>query len=124
MLAVVLSLVATSSRADSPARARAEAAIADGALGTIGHVVASETQNRSRESKTTRAGLAIGSGEATASSTTTSGQGEARASAVARSISLFDDLVTAFDEHAPHATSHDGDVRYEGKVEGLRIAGA
>jgi murein DD-endopeptidase MepM/ murein hydrolase activator NlpD len=122
VLAVVLALVATSSRADSPARARAEAAIADGVLGTIGHVLASGAQDRSRESQTTRAGLAIDSGEASASSTTASGQGEARASAVARSISLFDGLVTAYGVRRT-ATSHDGDVRYDGKVEGLRIAG-
>jgi murein DD-endopeptidase MepM/ murein hydrolase activator NlpD len=122
VLAVVLALVATSSRADSPARARAEAAIADGALGTIGHVVASGVQDRSRASQTIRAGLAIDSGEASASSTTASGQGEAQASAVARSISLFGGLVTAYGVRRA-ATSTDGDVRYDGKVEGLQIAG-
>src|SRR5262249_53984963 len=118
VLAAVLALVATSSRADSPARARAEAAIADGALGQIGHVVANGDQNRSRESKAARAGLAIDSGEAVASSTTANGQGSAQASAAARSVNLFDGLVTAYGVRRS-ATATDGDVRYDGKVEGL-----
>ena len=122
VLAAVLALVATTSRAQSPARARAEAAVADGALGRIGHVVASGSQDRARESKTTRAGLAIDSGEATASSTTANGQGDAQASAVARSVSLFDGLVTAYGVRRT-ATAHDGDVSYDGKIEGLKIAG-
>jgi murein DD-endopeptidase MepM/ murein hydrolase activator NlpD len=122
VLAAVLALVATTSSAQSPARARAEAAIADGALGRIGHVVANGSQDRSRESETTRSGLAIDSGEAAASSTTASGQGEAQASAVARSINLFDGLVTAYGVRRT-ATAHDDDVRYDGKVEGLKIAG-
>ena len=122
VLAAVLALVATASRADSPARARAEATIADGALGKIGHVVTSGTQDRSRESASTRSGLNVGSGEASASSTIANGQGEAQATAVARSVSLFDGLVTAYGVRRT-ATAHDGDVRYDGKVEGLRIAG-
>jgi len=122
VLAVVLALAAAASRAESPARARAEAAIADGALGAIGHVLASGQQNRSRESKATRAGLSIDSGEASASASTASGQGAAQASAAARSVSLFDGLVTAYGVRRT-ATAHDGDVSYDGKVEGLKISG-
>src|SRR5512132_542337 len=108
VLAAVLALVATTSSAQSPARARAEAAVADGALGRIGHVVASGSQDRSRETNSSRPNLAIDSGEATASSTTTNGQGDAQASAVARSVSLFDGLVTAYGVRRT-AIAHDGD---------------
>src|SRR3954451_20446542 len=121
-LAIAVSLAGPASQAESPARARAEAAIADGALGTIGHVAASDDQHRSRESTTTRKGLNLDSGEAVASAATTGGQGLAQASGAARSVDLFGGLVTAYGVRRA-ATAQDGDVRYEGKVEGLKIAG-
>jgi murein DD-endopeptidase MepM/ murein hydrolase activator NlpD len=121
-LAGALALVASSSHAQSPARARAEAAIADGALGRIGHVVASGAQDRSRDSSAARSGLTIDSGEAQAHASTTGGAGSASATAAARSVNLFDGLVTAYGVRRT-ATARDGDVEYDGKVEGLKIAG-
>jgi hypothetical protein len=110
------------SRAQAPARARAEAAVVSGSLGTAGHVVASGGQNRSRESAPKRAGLTMDSGEASASASTTGGTGIAEATAVARSVNLFDGLVTAYGVRRS-ATARDGDVTYDGKVEGLKIGG-
>jgi hypothetical protein len=110
------------SAADEPARASAEAAVATGALGTVAPVRAQGDDRRSRETRRGRPELELSTGDASAEASRSGGRGQARASAVARSVSLFDGLVTAYGVRRT-ATARGGDVEYAGRVAGLRIAG-
>jgi murein DD-endopeptidase MepM/ murein hydrolase activator NlpD len=108
--------------AQAPARARAEATVVSGSLGKAGHVLAVTQQRTARDSSADRSGLVVESGQAIAGASTAGGQGVAQATAVARSVSLFDGLVTAYGIRRT-ATAGQGDVTYDGKVEGLTVAG-
>ena len=121
-LALAAGVVVPSSRAEPPARARAEAAVASGALGTVGHLVGAPGRGGSLVTSATRAGLTVGDGEAVVSASTAAGAATAEATAVARSVSLFDGLVTAYGVRR-RASAQDGEVTFSGRVQGLKIAG-
>jgi murein DD-endopeptidase MepM/ murein hydrolase activator NlpD len=116
-----LALLVPASPAESPARARADAALVRGTLGDFGDVTANgDVERRDELLVEAEGGVVVGAGEVIARASRAGGKGTARAVAEARRIDLLDGLVTA--ELARRtATAAAGEVVYTGRVRGLTI---
>jgi murein DD-endopeptidase MepM/ murein hydrolase activator NlpD len=120
---IAVSTSGAQSGADAPARARALALIAGGDLGPYADVFATGPQDEQhRSGKIESRGLNVRRGESFARTDVVDGDAIARASAVARSVDVFEGLVTAYGvrrEVVDRGARHDE----SGRVSGLRIAG-
>ena len=114
--------VAPSAPAQAPARAGAEASVAAGDLGTIGHAAVQDGGRDSAGGSAARSGMEILQGRASARASRAGGNASARASATAEGVTLFGGLVTA-ERVTRTATAADGSVSYEGSVRGLVVDG-
>ena len=112
-------LLVSASGAERSARARAEAVVATGAFGTQYRAGArGAAGERTRGGAIDVAGLSASSSEAVARTTIDDGDATARAIAVARSVDVFDSLVTAWGVRRETGTG--GTVS---RVSGLKIEG-
>jgi murein DD-endopeptidase MepM/ murein hydrolase activator NlpD len=105
-----------------PASARAEAAIASGDLGLVGHVGIRDGGREGVTDAASRRGMTIETGETSVSTSRRGGTARAQAVASAEGISLFDGVVTA-DRVSRSATARDEGVRFAGSVDGLVVDG-
>jgi murein DD-endopeptidase MepM/ murein hydrolase activator NlpD len=126
-LVLSLALVAAgalvpASTAQAPARAHAEARVAEGDLGTAGRVVADGDARRGIQAGAAEDGLEVAAGSASASASRAGGDGRAEATARAEGVVLLGGLVTA-DAVERRATAGDGAVDYDGEVTGLVVDG-
>jgi len=118
---VGLTLLVPASPAESPARARADAALVRGTLGDFGDVTANgDAERRDELPVEAEGGAVVGAGAVLARASRANGKGAARAVAEARRIDLLDGLVTA-DLARRTATAAAGRVVYAGRVRGLRV---
>ena len=92
---LVAAVLAATSGADTPARARAQATVVSGSLGEFGTLEARGDDEQSDDSQTVDvSGVKIGAAK-TVARTSRSESATARASSLAREIDLLDGLVTA-----------------------------
>lgn len=103
------------SRGQSGAAASAEATLVSGDAGEFGAVAASGRERREDTLAVDEAGISVADGQLVA------GEG-AHASAVARTVSVFGGLVTAYGVRR-RVTDLDGVRGYSGRVEGLKLDG-
>jgi murein DD-endopeptidase MepM/ murein hydrolase activator NlpD len=127
LIAVVLlaatAVLATSSGADTPARARAEASAVTGGLGDFGTLTARGDDEQTDDDVAVRAdGVAIRKAEIVARASRASGPASSRAAALARGVDLFDGLVTATVARRT-ATATGGKTVRTGRVAGLVLEG-
>jgi len=123
VLIAAAAVLVPASVADSPARARAEAAIVTGTLGDFGTLIARGDAERTDDEITVEdSGIVVGAAEALARASRAGGRGTARAVALARRIDLFDGLVTAKLARRTATTGATG-VVYAGRIAGLEVEG-
>ena len=103
------------SRGQSGEPASAQATLVTGAAGQFGAVRASGEQRRADTTAVDEAGVSIADGEVIA------GEG-AQATAVARTVSIFGGLVTAYGVRR-RAVDRAGERRHSGRVDGLKLDG-
>ncbi len=124
LLAVLLAAAAAmagASSAQAPARATASAALVSGTPGRIGTLSVSGDRRRSDSFSVDVEGARAGSGELVVAASR-AGRATAEASAAARSVSIFDGLVTAYGVRR-RAAARGGRVEYSGSVMGLKVDG-
>jgi murein DD-endopeptidase MepM/ murein hydrolase activator NlpD len=107
--------LADASEGQSGAAASAEAVLVSGVAGEHGAVSATGAGRREDRLEVDEAGISVADGEVVA------GEG-ARASAVARTVSVFGGLVTAYGVRR-QVSDGEGGRRYSGRVEGLKLDG-
>lgn len=120
--AATAAILASASPGQSTPSARARAAVVSGTLGTVAPVSArgDEDASRSAPSKTPK-GIGIGGGSASASASRGGGDAAAGASVQARDVVLLGGVVTADSVSRSADADGQGDVTYDGGVEGLAI---
>jgi murein DD-endopeptidase MepM/ murein hydrolase activator NlpD len=114
-------VLAASSGADTPARARAQATVVSGSLGDFGKLEARGDESRSDDSvRIDSSGVKVGAAKTAVHAERA--DGAARASSLAREIDLLDGFVTATAARRT-ATAADGKTTYAGRVAGLTLEG-
>ena len=123
-LLAAAALLAPSSGADTPARAKAQASAVTGGLGDFGTLAARGDDEQSDDDVTVAAeGVRIKKAEIVARAARGDATGaSARAAALARYVNLLDGLVTA-DVARRTATAAGGKVTRTGRVADLRLEG-
>jgi hypothetical protein len=99
-----------------PARASASATLVDGTQGTEGRLEGTGGR-RTAAATVDRPGVKVAGGDLVIEASKAGGAARARASAVGRSVSVFDGLVTA-DAVRRSVTARDGEADYAGSVQG------
>jgi len=109
--------------AEAPARASASATLVSGSHGEFGRLAVRGDRRRSRKTATADAkGIRIADGDLEVRSSRTDGAAVAEASAVARSVDVFDGLVTTYGARRD-VKAQAGRRTFSGRVEGLKIEG-
>ncbi len=124
LLAVLLAAAAAmagASSARAPARATASATLVSGTPGRVGTLSVSGDRRRSESFSVDVEGARASSGELVVVASR-AGHATAEASAAARSVSVFDGLVTAYGVRR-RAEARAGKVEYTGAVNGLKVDG-
>lgn len=111
----------TPARASATARASASATLISGTPGRIGTLSARGDRRRTETTSVDVEGVRAGSGELVVEPSA-AGRSTAAASAAARSVSVFDGLVTAYGVRR-RAEARAGRVTYSGSVNGLEVDG-
>jgi murein DD-endopeptidase MepM/ murein hydrolase activator NlpD len=119
LLALLIAAVPAALAAPKP-HARAEATVARGSEGVFRQVEASGDEAQSASGAIEEQSISIHSSEARV--TASLGEGRARATAVARTVKLFDGLVTAYGVRRT-AEAAKGETTYTGAVRGLQVDG-
>jgi murein DD-endopeptidase MepM/ murein hydrolase activator NlpD len=114
--------VAPSAPAQAPAQAGADASVAAGDLGTVGHAGVEDSGRERAGGSAARSGMEILQGSTSVRASRTGGNASASASATAEGVTLFGGLVTA-ERVTRTATAADGSVSYGGSVRGLVVDG-
>jgi murein DD-endopeptidase MepM/ murein hydrolase activator NlpD len=115
-------VLAATSGADTPARARAQATVVSGSLGDFGTLQARGDEAQADDSVTVKvSGVKVGASK-TAARASRAGDATARASSLARQIDLLDGLVTATAARRT-ATAAGGKTIHSGRVTGLTLEG-
>ena len=116
-------VLAATSGADTPARARAQATVVSGSLGDFGALEARGDDEQSDDSVTVdTSGVKVGRREDRRPQASRSQSATARASSLARRIDLLDGLVTATAARRT-ATAAGGKTIHSGRVTGLTLEG-
>jgi murein DD-endopeptidase MepM/ murein hydrolase activator NlpD len=115
-------VLAATSGADTPARARAQATVVSGSLGEFGPLQARGDDEQSDDSVTVDvSGVKVRAAK-TVARASRAGGATARASSLARTIDLLDGLVTATAARRT-AVAAGGQTIHTGRVTGLKLAG-
>jgi murein DD-endopeptidase MepM/ murein hydrolase activator NlpD len=115
-------VLAATSGADTPARARAQATVVSGSLGDFGTLQARGDDAQTDDSVTVEvSGVKVGASKTMARASRT-GDATARASSLARQIDLLDGLVTATAARRT-AIAAGGKTTHSGRVTGLTLEG-
>jgi len=115
-------VLAATSGADTPARARAQASVVSGSLGDFGTLQARGDDAQADDSVTVQvSGVRVGASK-TAARASRAGDATARASSLAREIDLLDGLVTATAARRT-AIAAGGKTTHSGRVTGLTLEG-
>lgn len=114
-------VLAGASRAQAPARASASATLVSGTPGEVGRLVARGDRRRSDRISVDVAGARAASAELIVAASRR-GRADAQATAAARSVSVFDGLVTAYGVRR-RAEARSGRVAFSGAVNGLNVDG-
>ena len=123
VLLVATAVVVAPSGADTPARARATASVVSGGLGDFGTLAARGDEEQTEDDVAVQAqGVRVARAEVVARADRAGGAGTARAAALARSVDLFDGLVTATVARRT-ATATAGRTVRAGRVAGLVLEG-
>jgi murein DD-endopeptidase MepM/ murein hydrolase activator NlpD len=119
---LAVAVMAATSGADTPARARAQATVVSGSLGDFGALQARGDDSQTDDSVTVNtSGVKVGASKTVARSSRSQGA-TARASSLAREIDLLDGLVTA-NAARRIAIAAGGRTSYSGRVTGLTLEG-
>ncbi len=123
LLLAASAVLAATSGADTPARARAQASVVTGGLGDFGSLSARGDAEETDDDVAVQAqGISVGTAEVVARASRASGAGSSRAAALARKVNLFDGLVTATVARRT-ATATSGTIVRAGRVAGLVLEG-
>ena len=123
MLLAATAVLATTSGADTPARARAQASAVTGSLGDFGTLTAKGDDEQTDEDVAVEdEGVVVGTADIVARASRANGAATSRAAALARRVDLFDGLVTAKVARRT-ATAAAGKVARTGRVAGLVLEG-
>jgi murein DD-endopeptidase MepM/ murein hydrolase activator NlpD len=115
-------VLAATSGADTPARARAQATVVSGSLGDFGTLQARGDEAQADDSVTVEvSGVKVGASK-TVARASRAGDATARASSLARQIDLLDGLVTATAARRT-ASAAGGKTIHSGRVTGLALEG-
>ena len=119
-MVLAVAVLAATSGADTPARARAQATVVSGSLGEFGTLEARVVEKRRSETVDV-SGVKIGAAK-TVARASRSATATARASSLAREIDLLDGLVTATAARRT-AVAAGGKTVHSGRVAGLTLEG-
>jgi murein DD-endopeptidase MepM/ murein hydrolase activator NlpD len=122
-LLAATTLVAATSGADTPARARAQVSVVAGSVGDFGTLIAKgDDEQTAADVAVDSGGVVVRKADTVARASKAGGIATARAAALARHIDLFDGLVTASVARRT-ATASQGKTVRSGRVAGLVIEG-
>ena len=122
LIVAVLSaaVVAVTAQAGSPARARAQATLATGTLGSFGEAVASGDERSEDTFGLDTRGIRVGTAIVGVRTRRSGATPTAEAEATGRSVRLLDGLVTAYGA-VRRVTATPGGRSYSGRVDGLQV---
>ena len=120
IVALLSAVVAVTAQAGSPARARAQATLASGTLGSFGAAVASGDERSGKTFAVDARGVSVGTAIVSVRARRSAATPAAEAEATGRSVSLLDGLVSAYGARR-QVTATPGGSSYSGRVDGLRI---
>ena len=124
LLLAASAVLAATSGADTPARARAQASVVTGGLGDFGTLTARGDDEQTDDDVAVEAeGVSVGKAEVVARASRASGAGSSRAAALARHVDLFDGLVTATVARRTATAAERQDRPRPGRVAGLVLEG-